>query len=66
VFAVGILLVTSLISTFFSVAEVDEFVDVFILSSMFLTWPESSEPDEIESVSFAAPSRDEELCKQQK
>jgi hypothetical protein len=35
-------------------------VDVFSFSSMFLTWaPESSEPEEMESVSLAMPSRDE-------
>jgi len=34
--------------------------DVFSFSSMFLTWaPESSEPEEMESVSLAMPSRDE-------
>ena len=41
-------------------------VDVLILSSMFLTWaPESSEPDEMESVSLAMPSRDDDLVEKQ-
>jgi len=47
---------------FFNVS--DELGIGTILSSSFLTWaPESSDPEEIESVSLAVPSRDEELEK---